>query len=336
MTIRRYMRRGELFLPEDTILIPPLKTKIGGFFRVQLRRKSGSLKYDTGWFHNLITNLGMDLYGRSTGFSDNNGAASPSYCCVGTGTSAPSVSDTALVAPLAFKGFSIPTIPSYVAGPPAYSFQSLFWAFPLGSVIGNISEISAGPMATGVGNPSLANCRAYSRQLILDSLGNPTTISVTSGDQLNTSYQLRLYFDLTDSTTSINISGPGGGTFGGTIRRSQTSSFGPNGVMNPSAPDPPSWGTTVAALYTGPVGTTSSSPGGTSLSASSHTYGIYTPGTFTRTVDSFWGTTNLGTVQALKVGSNALGFWQANMAPGFAKTGSNTLHINWSMAWARF
>jgi hypothetical protein len=296
MTIRQYVRRGSLLLPEDfldgAITIAPLKAKIGGRFRVQLRRKSGSLKYDTGWFGNLITDLGMDLYGNSTGYGDGNGTARPSWCCVGTGTSPPSVADTTLIAPLAVQGFTVPTGSSYVAGPPAYNFQSEFWAYPLGSVIGNISEIGAGPLANGAGT-NLARFRTYSRQLILDSLGNPTTVSVTSSDQLNTSYQVRLYYDLTDSTTSINISG---NSYGGTIRRALTGISTVIGLV----PDPPSWGSpTRAFLYTGTVGTTSSNPGGSSLSTASHTYGIYTPGTFTKTVTSHWPTTNLGTVQSI-------------------------------------
>ena len=62
----------------------------------------------------------------------------------------------------------------------------------------------------------------------------------------------------------------------------------------------------------------------------------YIPGSFTNTITSHWPTTNLGTVNSIQLGSTALGYWQANLAPGFVKSGSNTLDINWSMAWARF
>ena len=143
-----------------------MQAKLGGFFRVQLRRKSGSLKYDTGWFNNLITDQGMDFYGNSTGFIDGNGnGGAPTWCCVGTGTSAPSVGDTALVAPLAVQGFTTSTIPSYIAGPPAYSFQSCNWAFPLGTVLGNISEIGAGPLYLQVQGLTFLGFVAYSRSL---------------------------------------------------------------------------------------------------------------------------------------------------------------------------
>lgn len=332
MTIRRYVKRDGLLVPEGlgdpehTISLAPLTAKLGGFYRLQLRRKSGSLKYDTGWFGNLITDLGMDQYGSTAGFSP-----SIAYCCVGTGASAPSFSDTTLVAPLAVIGPTTIQGAAYVAGPPAYAFQSAFWAYTLGSVIGNISEIGAGPIASGAGT-TLSKFRTYSRQLILDSLGNPTTVSVTSSDQLNTSYQLRLYYDLTDSTTSINISG---NTYGGTIRRSLTTIGNLGGPLATNG-EPPSWGTTRAFLYTGTVGTTSAGPGGLSLSTPFHTYGIYTPGGFTKTVTSHWGTTNLGTVQSIQLGAPCLGFWQANLAPGFPKTSSNTLDISWSIAWARY
>lgn len=318
-------------LPEgDSIVIAPLQVKIGGFFRVQLRRKSGSLRYDTGWFKNLITDFGMDLYGANVG---QDGSAI-GYCCVGTGASAPNVSDVALVAPLAYQGYSSPTGPAYIAGPPAYLFQSAGWAFPLGSVIGNISEISAGPLISGGGTP-LSRVRAYSRQLILDSGGIPTTISVTSADQLNTSYQVRLYYDLTDSTTSITISG---NSYGGTIRRALTSGAGPTGVIGVSSGPNSDWGSTRAYLYNGTIGTTSSQPGGSFLVANTNTLGVYTPGTFTRACDSYWNTTAIGggTVNSISLGSPCMGFWQANLAPGFTKSGSNTLNINWSMAWARF
>jgi|SRR5215831_7552299 len=339
MTIRKYFRRGDLILPEylrdpdRVIQLPPLKASIGGFFRVWLNRgKSGTLKYDTGWFPNLITDFGMDTYGNAAGLSNGNGGAGLGYCCVGTGTSAPSFADTALIAPLAVKGFSISTVPSYVAGPPAYSFQSMYWAFPLGGVIGNISEICAGPLSS-VSGTTLSRARAFSRQLILDASGNPNTISVTASDQLNTSYQLRLYFDLTDSTDSIVISG---NTYGGIKRRAKTSSFGVGGIMD-TQPPPSSWGGTQASLYTGGLGPTSSNPGGSVLSTSTFTHGPYTPGTFTKAItNAHWPTTNLGTVMSLFVGCTCLGFWQIQMLPGFPKTGSNTLDLSWSIAWARY
>lgn len=324
MTIKRYVKR------DDVVNFPNTTAKIGGFFRLQVKNgETGNITQDTGWFQNVITDYGMDLFGVGTPTGVGFGPI-PWSCCVGTGTATPAFSDTTLQSPLVISSPASPTSASYVAGPPAYNFSTIAWAYPLGSVIGNISEVGAG---TFIVNPFiLANFRCFSRQLILDSMGNPTTIAVTSSDQLNVSYQLRLYFDLTDSTTSINISGT---TYGGTIRRALTG-LSRAGVMGITT-DTPGWGFTTCSICLGSLGTTSSSPGGYHLPYDTATFGTYTPGSFTNTVILHWNTSiaNYAIISGF-FGCDCLGYWQFELLPGFAKTSSNTLAINFSFAWARY
>lgn len=105
-------------------------------------------------------------------------------CVVGTGATPPAVTDTGLVAQLAVS-------PSGVRQSGTYSYNSgtdelsavtvMQYAFTLGAVVGNISEIGIRP---------ISQTNLFSRALIVDGGGSPTTITVTASDQLIVNYTL--------------------------------------------------------------------------------------------------------------------------------------------------
>lgn len=143
-------------------------------------------------FDNHITDTGLtSLYSSPTdGFGVN---YLISACVVGTGNTAPSDTDTQLAAWLATKsnGQYDPTI-SYVPGPPTYWRAVATFQFATGVATGNIAEV-------GIYSYGRDKNALFSRALILDGSGNPTTITVLADEVLNVTYEYRVYLVTSDT-----------------------------------------------------------------------------------------------------------------------------------------
>ena len=313
----------------------PLVNKVAGRFRIFVKNSEGEVTKDTGWFDNLITNQGMDWLGTAP---PNYGVSYSqqlicTHCGVGTGNTAPTVADTHLTSFLAMyppatngnvEGFSTST---YVAGPPTYWSGIFVYNFAVGAVVGNIAEIGCGNTASTDTQPQL-----FSHALIVDSLGSPTTISLTSADALVVNYELRMYLDLTDNTYSMVIAGV---TYSGTYRRDEvtivphyylTISYDINGTPF------------YLTAYNGTIGTVTGQPSGTSYRVSSSTHVAYTLGSYTsqQTNNFALGDANLsGGITAIRTESNQ-GNYQFAVSPAIPKTAAYTLTITWSVTWARY
>lgn len=165
-------------------------------------------------FDNMILDSGLNYL---AGGSRN----AVSYCTVGTGTTAVAASQTALVNAIANTG----TVQraflggTYVAGPPAYKTDYITFRFATGVAAGNLTEVGVGWNSTG---------SLFSRALILDGGGAPTTITVLSDETLDVTYTLRCYAP-SDVTGIVNL---GGVNYNYTIRGAQMSSGG-TGTWNP-------------------------------------------------------------------------------------------------------
>lgn len=187
-----------------------IKARLEGRFRLQTKdAKTGRLTQDTGWFKNLITDSGLDQIGNLSGVSGQSyypTVATDAF--VGTGNTAPANTDTQMTSYLASVGGGTgkhPYATSYVAGPPAYWSAVASWDFPEGSATGNIAEVGAGSIFDSSTNPPTYTL--FSHALVVDSNGNPTTITVLSTEVLTLSYELRCYIDTTDNTGTASISG---------------------------------------------------------------------------------------------------------------------------------
>lgn len=112
---------------------------------------------------------------------------------VGTGSSAPTVADTGLDVQLASKtengDTTVNNTYSYDSDTDTFEFvHSKSFTFPLGGVVGNISEVAVFSNSTVTDTINTL----VSRALIVDGLGNPTTISLTAEDQLVVVYTMVL------------------------------------------------------------------------------------------------------------------------------------------------
>lgn len=171
---------------------------VQGFYKIHLSKgdKNGNIIDGTtelvAEFENLVTNNGLELMKGNT-FCNN--------CSVGTGSSTPSNTDTTLASHLATKvnRTTLNAGTGNLTVSPRYNEAVMSWTFAQGAVVGNISEVGVGAGTAGT--------NLFSRALVLDGDGNPTTITVTSIDILTITYVLRLYPSESDSVATINIGG---------------------------------------------------------------------------------------------------------------------------------
>lgn len=313
-------------------MILHMDVKVQGFFRLQVTGQDGRVHTDTGWFPNLITNQGMDWFGAGApNFNTTGGTPLCTHCGVGTGTTTPAFTDTALTTPLAMspptaggnvEGISAST---FVAGPPAYWSNVKTYGFALGAVVGNISEVAVGNCANGNTTP-----QAFNHALIVDSGGNPTTISVLVTDALTVTYELRYYINTTDTAYSGAISAV---TYSGIYRRATVGSvpslfYQIEGI-----------GGIVTQIFSGTIGAITSSPSGSVAGANSIAASTYVPGTlfksFTATYNSGTGNFGAGGITAMLFSCNQ-GLWQFSLSPFIPKTNLFTLTLQFNVSWARF
>lgn len=181
-----------------------LKSGVYGRYRLTVRRDDEVIE-QTPWFDNLIVNNGLDLLGTNT-FNQ-----SIIYAYVGTSSTAPDNTDTALGAQIAATNSNGlgGSNTSNNTGSPYYFGYKYVKRFAKGDAAGNLAEV-------GVGRNS-AGDNLFSRALILDGAGNPTTLTITSIDVLDVEYEFRVYVEEGDVAWSETVNGT---SYSGIIRPS--------------------------------------------------------------------------------------------------------------------
>lgn len=322
-----------------------LHLRLRGMIRVQVLR-DGEVREDTGWFPNLITNLGLDMLGDNQGHHYGAATADLSVvgrCTVGTGTTPPAFTDTALVTPLAYTGTALGTSSntspyystSYVTGPPDYIQAVGIHTFAVGAVVGNISEIGFG----GLDSSSSTQLSLFSRQLIQVG-GSPGTISVTSADQLVVTYSLQYYLNLTDTAYSgLVISGT---TYSGTIRAANSTNLSSIYPFEPVDASSVYLGynpTINISGYAGALGPVTGVPSGanTGVRAVAPT-AAYSPGSYAKSYTLSYTTAQgniTGGIAAWLISCN-MAAWQISVSPALSKDNTKTLTATFTISWARY
>lgn len=170
---------------------------VAGEFRCVVKRADGSVKTDTGYQKNLILNQGLDFFGGG------NGSGMMSYCVIGSGNSQPVYTQNKLDTAInGVSGADFSTKYDYDAARDGNLYKTnkvLQYSFTgLNNV--NVSELGLAS--------TYSNATTYflcTRALIKDSQGNPTTITVLSGEILQVYYKLWAVYDVTDKTGQINL-----------------------------------------------------------------------------------------------------------------------------------
>ena len=304
--------------------------KLGGEYKLVITKPDGT-KQETGWFSNLILNQGLDRIGTSSN-------QIISYAQVGTGNVAPAITQIGLNSFLAGSS-QFTGVPVTNSGAPTY-ISNHVWNFPFaqGAVVGNITEIGVGWAPTGN--------NLFSRALILDNLGSPTSITLVAIDQLTVYYRLKVVPPLTDVSSTVTI---GGTPYNYTARVSSVGSFvfssytfwasqiGQAGSMV----YPYTAGTAGQTYGAGSVlGTITGTPTVQSGTGGSVTPGTYTPGTYTRDDTFNWSITQgnaTGGIQAIVFYFAPQGgvSFQYRFTTVIPKDNTKTLSITTRITWTR-
>lgn len=308
-----------------------------GFYKLEALKDDGRVRPLTDWFPNIITNKGIDIYG-----VDN---IPVGICVVGTGNATPLVTDVSLQTQLALVSNNVARSHSAVGSSPYYTSMVHTHQFGFGAATGNLSEVGIGTGATSL----------FSRALILDGGGTPTTITVLSNEALSVTYELRQYVPLTDVTGTINI---GGVNYNYTLRASSATNpdvwgweWNPGNSVNvgPASASSPNFAVT---SYNGSIGAITSGPGGSQNTSGSPTNSTYSNGTGYYDTQWNWaiGDANFGVGDGIKsirwqcgyqsfIGSAAVGrgrgAYQIDFGAKIPKDNTKILQLGIRHAWAR-
>ena len=139
-------------------------------------------------FSNIITDIGLERW--ATG-------SIGSRCQIGSGNSTPAVTDTGLQSTLATTTQKV-TIANWLTYSVAerWTEVTICYRFTPGITLNSIAEVGIG-----------WDGGLWSRSLIKDAGGNPTTIQLLSDEVLDVYYTLRMQFPATDATGSITLDG---------------------------------------------------------------------------------------------------------------------------------
>ena len=312
-----------IILPNKSIIFPSTLGVAGRFKLTATKVESGKSRVLADWFDNLILDQGLNRWG--TG-------AIITACQVGTGNTAPAATQTQLANFLAGTTSIQSQTTSAQSTPPYYGSRIFTFRFNAGAATGNLSEV-------GVGWSS-ASGNLFSRALILDGGGSPTTITVLSDEILDVSYEFRTYPPDTDSVFSINISGT---DYDCVLRAHSVTSAGHWALVTSAA-----IGQSVNGnrAYNGALGAITTGPSGTQDASSSQVASAYSNNSFQRDFTTTWNLNdgNLsGGISAIGLcdnnGGNGFGrcggSYQVSFSPAIPKDASKTLTISHRVQWAR-
>lgn len=321
--------------------IATLHSKVGGIIRLEVKREDGTLKEAPGLnvdFNNLVVDSGL-----------NNLASNPvmiysytglvSTCQFGTSNTPPANGQTNLVSPSGPRqgwdfsyAVSSPNC-GYVAGPPPYQWQRFRYIFPTGALNGNYSEIGFFSATSGGS--------MFSRALIKDEFGNPTTITILPTEQLTVTYELRRYPPTTDTSGVFNLNGTDISWVARAANINDLAGAWPairsaTGVtINPLAN---------AVLSTNTLGSITSFPAGAYAQIGDTFFSAYTNGTFYRdfTVTASpsqgnvaGGIGGIGINSLSSDGSPTYALYQMSFTPKIDKTNVQTLTFTFRISWGR-
>lgn len=294
--------------------------KLKGFFKLEAVRPDGSKRVLADWFPNLITDAGLNRMGTASYIN---------ACHVGTDNTAPNVLDTTLGGYVA----GTTTIQAASSGAqstaPYYGWATRTYRFAEGAAAGNLSEVGTASAAANGGGTVL-----FSRALILDMYGDPTTVTVLGDEVLDVSYELRLYPDLVDKTGTITITGSGthdytarpatitsGSRWGDILNRAVTFNYFSGPI----------------SLFNGAIGAVTSGPSGTGSYNNPVTTLAYANNSLERQARVSIGLNagNLaGGISSAKW-DTTLGAYQCDFVPPIPKDATKTLTIDFNVTWGR-
>lgn len=274
---------------------------------------AGSRRVAADWFDNLITNNGLNLFGSSATYLQ--------YCQVGTGSTTPANGDSELASRVASTSTTLATSQGAQPSSPYFCWRQRTFRFAEGVAAGNLAEVGVGPDATA---------NLFSRALILDNMGSPTTITVLSDEVLDVTYELRVYPPETDWTGTVTLDsvvydvvGRAAGVTSNTYW-----SIGSVGTVQ----------TLFSSFaYNGAISGITGIPSGTTSATSSISTASYSPDSLYRDGTMNWGLSNgnlAGGITAVRA-PFGVGTYQFSFSPAIPKINTKVLALIVRHSWAR-
>lgn len=289
-----------------------------GYYRLTAHKLDGSSRVVADWFPNLVLDNGLNLIGTQSNI------LAGAY--VGTGNSAPNAAQNALdsALPGAFAGVQTQDVGSDVPG--GYCWSRTTFRFPLGQAAGNLSEVGVG----------IAAGNLFSRALILNGSGTPTTVTVLADEILDVTYEARLYWPSADATGPITIPGVGTSTF--TVRPYNVGAWRPGFLLGGIGGNQTMFGWGWSDVTDMGATTDTAFGNGTPRdNTATWTWSAYTPGSFARTGQSEFPIGGAGQPfngVMIYNGVSSFAFKCLYGAP-IPKTSANRLRLSFEFTWAR-
>lgn len=298
----------------------------------------GSRRVAVPWFDNLITNAGLDYLGST----DHDNLA---MCRIGTGNTTPANADVSLDAQVGTGTTDVGLGGGNgYDGVGNYLYRRVSRRFNPGTVNGvNLAE---------VGMAASNAVSLFSRSLIKDTGGSPTTITLAADEYLDVIYELRMYLPANDATTTATIDGVSTTV---TIRYSTDADVlaswaGGLGVRMgmPTLLDSSAYG---RAVDTFPAATSDFYSTGSTSNNGTITLASYSPGTYTTTATVVFGpaiANFTGGIQCMLMAGLAgglghdsrynspYGFWAYNFSTKLNKTNIRKATVTVGVTWGRY
>lgn len=285
-----------------------------------IRREHSFRSDERGPFHNLITNRGLNLAGAKNLLMF--------YFHVGTGTTPPAEEDVEL-------GNYAGSLESQGAGQSGNAGAPDYYAWRRGTYINGIGDLGNVILTEcGVGGESNGS-DLWSRELIRDSNGNPSSFPISSDEQLEAIYEARLYPPLTDVVAQADI---GPSTYEATTRAINVNSQS-NGWGIPSVNGYADMFTTNSVnqqiIHSGDlVPITTAFNSGTLAGAISTETAPYVTDSFENTISTVWGSGSSGNVKTIRRAFGGCTF-QVGLDPVFVKDPNQSVRLYQKITWAR-
>lgn len=301
-----------------------LKPELAGYFKFEaVNAETGERRVVADWFPNLITNQGLNKMGTENVLEG---------CMVGTSNSTPNVNNNQLGNMLAYTDLITTATNSARSIAPYYGYRRATYRFNPGEATGNLSEVSIG-WRVWDHDLSIYKYFSFSRALILDGLGNPTTITILANEYLDVTYELRLYPPLDDAYYQVVLEGV---TYDVIVRASSVTSSGPPGwapVLGPV-----SW-FSYGSFYNGSLGTITEYPSGDTSSLIAQTQIDYVNNSLTSRAYLSAGLDQAnfdgGLIKSAVFHTWNMGIWQMEFFPGVPKDNTKTLRAMVGVSWGR-
>lgn len=289
-----------------------LREECEGYYKIEAVKADGSRRLLADWFPNLILDAGLDRMGDNLDYL--------SWCQVGSGSAAPAPTQTTLVARVAGTNATQSDTNANSGADPYFARRTITYRFAQGVATGVLAEVGVGWASTG---------SLYSRALILDALGNPTTITVLADESLDVTYELRMYVWTAETAGAITLNG----VTHSTVQKSALAANWSLSFVSMNA----GLGLNCSA-FTGAVSVAiTGSPSGASIGTATISAAAYTPGSLSRTLNITAGLTqwnNAAGIGAVIVQAG-WGRWQIGFTPNIMKTASDILTIQVRHSWGR-